>query len=55
MCYEECTGDLRRQLDIAISDFEAVLTRKDADEINGARKSFKSFLDSAEESKWDDM
>ncbi len=53
--YEECTGDLRRQLDIAISDFEAVLTRKDADEINGARKSFKSFLDSAEESKWDDM
>lgn len=43
--YEEASGDLRREIDLLLSDFEAVLNRQKKGEIEQARKELRQALE----------
>ncbi len=46
--YEEATGDLRKELDLMLSDFEAVLNKQEKGAIEQARNDLKLTLDEIE-------
>ncbi|MBQ2413201.1 MAG: Hsp70 family protein, partial [Anaerotignum sp.] len=46
--YEEATGDLRKELDLMLSDFEAVLNKQEKGPIEQARNDLKLTLDEIE-------
>jgi molecular chaperone HscC len=47
--YEEATGDLRKEIDHYIGEFEQVLNKQNKNEIEQARKELKRALDEIEE------
>lgn len=47
--YEEATGDIRTLIERNMTVFESVLDKQNRDEIAGARRELKDFLDSIEE------
>ena len=53
--YEEATGDLRRELDFLLSQFEAVLDKQDKDAIRQAAGEVKEALDEIEAAMEDDL
>lgn len=53
--YEEATGDLRREIDLLLGDFEAVLRKQEKGAIDQARNELKLALDEIEEAMQDDL
>lgn len=53
--YEEATGNLRKEIDIMLSDFEAILNKQEKADIEHARKELKSALDEIEEIMQDNL
>lgn len=47
--YEEATGDIRKSIDLMLSDFEAVLNKQEKPAIEQAAKELKAALDEIEE------
>lgn len=47
--YEEATGDVRKSIDLMLSDFEAVLNKQEKSAIEQAAKELKAALDEIEE------
>lgn len=53
--YEEATGELRRQLGMILSDFEAILDKQDDGEIRQAAEEMKGELDEIEAAMQEDL
>lgn len=53
--YEEATGDLRREIDFLLSQFEAVLDKQDKEAIRQAGSEVKEALDEIEAAMEDDL
>lgn len=53
--YEEATGDLRREIDQMLSDFEMILKKQNRGEIEQANKELKQALDAIEEAMQDEL
>lgn len=51
--YEESIGDIRREIDLRLQEFERILDKQDRNKIEAARRELREFLDIAEEEKWD--
>jgi len=53
--YEEATGDVRKSIDLMLSDFEAVLNKQEKTAIEQAAKELKAALDEIEEMMQEDL
>ncbi|MBP3384558.1 MAG: molecular chaperone HscC [Firmicutes bacterium] len=53
--YEEATGDVRKSIDLMLSDFEAVLNKQEKTAIEQAAKELKAALDEIEDMMQEDL
>ncbi len=51
--YEESIGDIRREIDLRLQEFERILDKQDRAKIEAARGELREFLEIVEEEKWD--
>lgn len=53
--YEEASGDLRREIDLLLSDFEAILDKQEKGDIDQARRELTEALDEIEAAMEEDL